>query len=66
MNICCAEYVPIYDLALDDAFAEWKEDVSDEHEQGKLKAVIQTFTWFNCLEEDDDEEEGEGEEVEEV
>jgi len=57
-----------FDLALDDAFAEWKEDVSEgEHEQGKLKAVIQTVNWFNWLEEDEEEgeEEGEGEEEEE-
>lgn len=51
-----------YDLALDDAFAEWKEDESAEHDAGKLKAVIQTVSWFNWLEEDDDDEEGEEEE----
>ena len=53
-----------YDLALDDAFAEWKEDESEAHESGKLKAVIQTVSWFNWLEEDDEEEE-EGVEEEE-
>lgn len=52
-----------FDLADDVAFAEWKEDESDEHSAGKLKAVIQTVEWFNWLEEededDDDDEEGE-------
>lgn len=53
-----------YDLAEADAFAEWKEDESDEHETGKMKAVIQTMDWFNWLEEDDEEEEEEYEEEE--
>lgn len=53
-----------FDLALDDAFAEWKEDFSDEHEQGKTTAVIQTVNWFNWLEEDDEEDDEEGEEEE--
>lgn len=48
-----------YDLAESDAFAEWKEDESDEHEQGKMKAVIQTVDWFLWLEEDDDDEDEE-------
>jgi len=48
-----------YDLAGDEAFAEWKEDESDEHAKGKLNAVIQTVDWFNWLEEDDEEEEDE-------
>ena len=46
-----------FDLAEADAFMEWKEDESDDHEQGKMKAVIQTVDWFNWLEEDDEEEE---------
>jgi hypothetical protein len=54
-----------YDLALDDAFEEWKEDVSEEHEQGKINAVIQTVKWFEWLEEDDEEDEEEGAEEEE-
>lgn len=52
-----------FDLAGDDAFAEWKDDESDEHSDGKLKAVIQTVDWFNWLEEDDDDEEDEDEEA---
>lgn len=51
-----------YDLATDEAFLEWKEDESDEHETGKMKAIIQTVDWFNWLEEDDEEEEDEYEE----
>jgi hypothetical protein len=51
-----------FDLAEADAFMEWKEDEADEHEQGKMKAVIQTVDWFNWLEEDDEEEEYEEEE----
>lgn len=46
-----------YDLASDEAFAMWKEDESTEHEDGKLKAVVQTVDWFNWLEQDDDDEE---------
>jgi eIF4-gamma/eIF5/eIF2-epsilon len=53
-----------FDLALDDAFAEWKEDDSEEHEAGKLKAVIQTVNWFNFLEAEDEDEEEDGEEEE--
>jgi hypothetical protein len=45
-----------FDLAEADAFMEWKEDEGDEHEQGKMKAVIQTVDWFNWLDEDDEEE----------
>ena len=48
-----------YDLASGDAFAEWKEDESDDHMNGKLKAVIQTVDWFLWLEEDDDDEDDE-------
>eukprot|EP00529_Nitzschia_sp_RCC80_P010504 CAMPEP_0113455816 /NCGR_PEP_ID=MMETSP0014_2-20120614/8567_1 /TAXON_ID=2857 /ORGANISM="Nitzschia sp." /LENGTH=763 /DNA_ID=CAMNT_0000347251 /DNA_START=125 /DNA_END=2416 /DNA_ORIENTATION=+ /assembly_acc=CAM_ASM_000159 len=51
-----------FDLAVDDAFAMWKDDESSEHEAGKLKAVIQTVDWFNWLEEDDDDDEGDEEE----
>jgi len=51
-----------YDLVLDDAFLEWKEDESDAHEKGKMNAIIQTVDWFNWLEEDDEEEEEEEEE----
>lgn len=50
-----------FDLATDDAFTEWKDDESDEHAEGKLKAVIQTVDWFAWLEADDDEEEEEEE-----
>jgi hypothetical protein len=55
------------DLAESDAFAEWKEDESDEHEPGKMKAVIQTVDWFLWLEEDvdDGDEEEYDEEYEE-
>lgn len=48
-----------FDLAEADAFTEWKEDESDEHEKGKINAVIQTVEWFNWLEEDDEDEEEE-------
>jgi len=51
-----------YDLAEDDAFSEWKEDESEEHEGGKLKAIIQTVDWFNWLEEEDDDDEEDYEE----
>ena len=55
-----------YDLAEGDAFSEWKEDESEEHETGKLKAVIQTVSWFEWLDEDDDDEDdGEYEDDEE-
>lgn len=54
-----------FDLAEADSFTEWKEDESDEHEQGKMKAIIQTVDWFNWLEEDDEEEEEYGEDYEE-
>jgi len=49
-----------HDLAEDDAFAEWKEDESSEHEVGKMKTIIQTMDWFNWLEEDEEESEEEG------
>lgn len=48
-----------YDLAEADAFAEWKEDESDEHFKGKMTTIIQTVEWFNWLEEDDDGEDDE-------
>lgn len=57
-----------HDLVDDEAFAEWKEDESDEHSEGKMKAIIQTMDWFAWLEEDDesddddDDEEGDYEE----
>ena len=51
-----------FDLASGDAFLEWKEDESDNHIDGKLKAVIQTVDWFAWLEED---EEGEDEDEDE-
>jgi eIF4-gamma/eIF5/eIF2-epsilon len=54
-----------YDLADSDAFAEWKDDESDEYSRGKLNAVIQTVEWFNWLEADDDDGEGEDEEEDE-
>jgi hypothetical protein len=44
-----------YDLAEDDAYFEWKEDESEEHERGKMKAIIQTVDWFNWLEQDEEE-----------
>ncbi len=50
-----------YDLASDEAFDLWKEDESEEHDTGKVNAVIQTVDWFNWLEQDDDEEEEEEE-----
>jgi hypothetical protein len=57
-----------FDLALEDAFLEWKEDESDEYNEGKITAVIQTVDWFNWLEadeeDDEEEEENEGEEEE--
>lgn len=52
------------DLADDEAFEFWKEDESDEHSTGKMKAVIQTMDWFAWLEDDDDEEEEDYEEEE--
>lgn len=48
-----------FDLAAEDAFAEWKEDESDEHIDGKIKAVIQTVDWFAWLEQDGEEDEEE-------
>lgn len=48
-----------YDLASDEAFDLWKDDESEEHETGKVNAVIQTVDWFNWLEQDDEEEEEE-------
>lgn len=45
-----------YDLASEDAFDMWKEDESEEHETGKVNAVIQTVDWFSWLEEDEDED----------
>lgn len=54
-----------FDLADSDAFAEWKEDESEEHEQGKMTAIVQTVDWFNWLDEDEDEEEGDYEDYEE-
>jgi hypothetical protein len=51
-----------FDLTEEGAFIEWKEDEADEHEQGKMKAVIQTVDWFNWLEEEDEEEYEEEEE----
>ena len=53
-----------YDLVLDDAFTEWKEDESDVHEKGKMNAIIQTVDWFNWLEEEEGGEEEEEEEEE--
>lgn len=50
-----------YDLASDDAFEFWKEDESEEHEAGKVNAVIQTVDWFNWLEQDEEEEEDDAE-----
>ena len=55
-----------FDLTSDDAFLAWKEDESDEHEKGKMTAIIQTVDWFNWLEEDDaDQEDEDAEEYEE-
>ena len=51
-----------FDLADDEAFDFWKEDESDEHSTGKMKAVIQTMDWFAWLEEEDEEEDYEEEE----
>ena len=51
-----------YDLAIDDAFAMWKEDESPQFEQGKMTTVIQTVEWFNWLEQDDDDEDEDYEE----
>jgi hypothetical protein len=48
-----------FDLATDEAFAEWKEDES--HEQGKMTAIVQTVDWFNWLEQEEEEEEDEDE-----
>ena len=48
-----------FDLAAEDSFTEWKEDESDEHIDGKIKAVIQTVDWFAWLEQDGDEDEEE-------
>jgi len=54
-----------YDLALDEAFAEWKENESPQYEQSKGKAIIQTMDWFNWLEADDSEEDDDDEDYEE-
>lgn len=51
-----------FDLTEPDAFELWKDDESEEHSVGKMKAVIQTMEWFTWLDEDDDEEEDEEEE----
>ena len=48
-----------YDLSDAEAFDEWKEDESPEHDEGKGKAIIQTMDWFNWLEEDDEDSEDE-------
>lgn len=53
------------DLADAEAFEQWKEDESAEHEEGKLKGIVQTTDWFNWLEEDDEDEEDEDEEYSE-
>ena len=56
-----------YDLAEEDAFDAWKEDDSSEHEQGKLKSIIQTTDWFAWLlveEEEDDDDDDEDDEDE--
>lgn len=54
-----------YDLAEADAFAEWKEDESDDNMQGRMKAIIQTVDWFTWLDEEDEDEDEEDEEYEE-
>jgi hypothetical protein len=55
-----------FDLADEEAFAEWKDDEKPEREQGKGKAIIQTMDWFNWLEEEsDDESEEESDDEEE-
>jgi hypothetical protein len=60
-SICQAMFRSMYkfDLVLDQAFAEWKEDESDEHMAGKTNAIVQTMDWFTWLEQDDEEEEEE-------
>jgi hypothetical protein len=54
-----------YDLTADEAFFEWKEDESEEHAGGKLKAVIQTVDWFSWLEQEEEDEDDEEEYEEE-
>ncbi len=54
-----------YDLADENAFDAWKEDMSAEHDKGKGKAIIQTMDWFNWLEADDEEDEDYEEEYDE-
>jgi len=47
------------DIVSFDAFFDWKDDEQKVHEQGKMKAIIQTMDWFTSLEEmvaGDDEE----------
>jgi len=47
------------DIVSFDAFFDWKDDEQKVHEQGKMKAIIQTMDWFNYLEDmvaGDDEE----------
>lgn len=51
-----------YDLAEADSFIEWKEDESDAHDKGKMTAIIQTMDWFNWLEADEDDDEGDNDE----
>ena len=53
-----------YDLALEEAFSEWKENESTEYEESKGKAIIQTVTWFNWLEEEDEDEDEDDDEDE--
>ena len=53
-----------FDLAEDDAFAEWKDDETEAFEKGKIKAIIQTVEWFNWLAEADDSGDEEDEEDE--
>jgi hypothetical protein len=44
-----------FDLATDEAFAEWKEDETS-HEQGKMTAIVQTVDWFSWLEQEEEDE----------
>merc|ERR1712157_450634 len=48
-----------------EAYFEWKDDESKEHELGKTKAIIQTMEWFQYLDDMLAEEEEEYEEDEE-
>ena len=44
-----------YDIAEGEAQLEYKDDESKEYEEGKQKVIVQGLSWFNWLEEADDD-----------